>query len=369
MGSQNRDRGLGFVLGWLVVLLIGWNTFAQRFDESASTLRTTGVVFDRAARNLGTTLAQLPPPALPRVAIFGSSQIAVVKRDGEDSLASMPHRLAAALEARGHRAEIVDLSDGGQQLIESLLVHYATRDVVRPDAVVVGVSLFAMHDIDVRATLFEHADGNAVASAIRAALPADADPETVRALLRWTRDLAPPEPARDLTIQERFDRAIGGWLDQHVAAYANRRALYRDLVDGPLRRAVERRQRARAGQTLATSYSIGRAYAPSLLALDLMRRSAAERGIPFVVVALPFDHGRPPVPFDPATQARVVADLGAIATRALQPLLDLGDLLPSDRFGDYEDGSPDTLHFDATGHEAVAERIAERLAPLLGEAR
>jgi hypothetical protein len=353
------------VLGWLAVLLFAWNAFATRFDPSASTFRVTGLVFDRAARDLRLTLAALPPPAHPRVAVFGSSQIAVVKRGPQDSLESMPHRLADALAADGRTAEVVDFSDGGQQLVESMAVDYATRDAAQASAVVVGVSLFGMTRVDVRATLFEHVDGHAVLDAIRRALPPDTDSETVAALLAWSQSLPPPAPARPLTIQERSDLAIGGWLDRHVAAYANRQAMYRALIDTPIRLATERSARARTGATISSSYAIGRAYAPSLLALELLRRSAAARGAPFLVVLLPFDHARAPIPFDPATQARVAADVGAIAARGGQPVLDLGDLLGSEHFGTYEDGSPDNLHYDAAGHELVARRIAERIAPLL----
>jgi hypothetical protein len=367
--ARDGDRGVVFVLGWLAVLLLGWNALAARFDPSANALRVTGPVFDRAARDLPSTLAVLPAPATPRVAVFGSSQIAVVKRGPQDSLESMPHRLADALAAAGRPAEVVDFSDGGQQVVESLCVDYATRDVSRASAVVVGVSLFAMTSVEVRATLFEHAEGRAVADAIRAALPADADPAAAASVLAWTTELPAPPPARPLTIQEQLDLAIGGWLDRHVAAYANRQRMYRELFDAPVRLWIAAWQRKAAGATLSSRYSIGPAYAPSLLALELLRRSAAERGVPFLVVVLPFDHARPPIPFDAETQARVVADVGAIAARAGEPVLDLGDLLGSEHFGTYEDGSPDNLHYDAAGHALVAERIAERLAPRLAGSR
>lgn len=369
MRTQEGNRGLVYVLGCLALLLLGWNSFAQRYDAARTALRATGPVFDRAARDLSITLAELPPPTRPRVVVYGSSQIAVVKRAEQDSLESTPHRLANALEQRGVAAEVADFSDGGQQLVESLVVHFASRDASQPSAIVVGVSLFGMTRSDVRATIFEQVDGRAVESAVRAALPADADPDATRAMLAWSEDLPAAAAARDPTVQERIDSALGGFLERHVAAYANRHAIYRQLLDAPARLAIQRRQRARAGETISSSYAIGPAYAPSLLALETIRRSAAERGIPFVVVALPFDHARPPIPFDAATQARVVADLSAIAARAGQPLLNLGELLTSDHFGDYEDGSPDNLHYDAAAHEAVAQRIAERVAPLVGGRR
>lgn len=369
MRAADGNRGLVYVLGCLALLLVAWDVFAQRYDASRAALRETGRVFDRAARDLGITREELPAPARPRVVVYGSSQIATVKRDTRETIASIPHRLADALEQRGSAVEVADFSDDGQQLVESLLVHLATVDVSQPSAIVVGVSLFAMTRINVRAEILEEVDGRALESAVRRAFPADADPAARRALLAWSADLPVRDPALDETVQSRIDAVIGRFLERHVAAYANRRAMYRELIERPGQLAIQRRNRARAGETISSSYAIGPAYAPSLLALETIRRSAEERGVPFLVVSLPFDHARPPIPFDAATQARVVADLSAIAMRAGQPLLELGDLLASDHFGDYEDGSPDNLHFDAAGHEAVARRIAERVAPLVGGRR
>jgi hypothetical protein len=369
MSTRDGARSIAYVVGLFALLAVAWNGFASRFDPAPDALRRTDAVFDRAARDLAITLDELPPPERPRVALYGGSQIARAIRHDRRATDLTPHRLAEALRRRGVEVEIADLSDDGQQLIEALIVDAATRDVSRPSAIVVGVSLFTMTRTGVRETLLEDIDAAMVAARIRAALPPDADPAVREAMLAWKTDLPAPLPDREPTLQERLDAAIGAWLDRHVAAYANRQAIYRDGIDLPLRLAIQRWQRERAGQTISSSYAIGPAYAPSLLALDTMQRAAAAAGIPFLVVVLPFDHERPPVPFDAATQARVVADVAAIAERAGVPLLDLGDALPSARFGTYEDGSPDNLHYDAAGHAIVAERIAARLAPLLAGAR
>jgi len=85
--------------------------FAARFAEQEVGLRRRGDVFERASAHLARTLAEVPPPALPRVAVFGSSQVAVVKSDTVDTTRATPSRLQAALAERGLRTEVVDFSD------------------------------------------------------------------------------------------------------------------------------------------------------------------------------------------------------------------------------------------------------------------
>lgn len=357
---------VGSTLGVLVALLLAWNGWATRFDAVARGLRREGVIWDRAARDLARTLETLPAPIHPRIVVYGSSQIAVVKREPEGSFASTPHRLGPALGARGIAAEIVDFSDGGQQMIESAVVHFATRHASQPRAVVVGIGLFSLRDATVRATLFEGVARRPIAESMRDALPLAADPAATAQLLAWAElPDAAQAPADGATIQQRLDQRIDAWLKRHVAAYSNRRTMYREIIDLPLRLGFERRQRARQGRILSGTYAIGPDYAASLLALETVAQSMAARGVPVLLVVLPFDDERPPIPYPPETQARVVADVRAIAERQGARVLDLGDALSSRNFGVYEDGSPDNLHYDAAGHAVVADRIAAELSVAL----
>jgi len=329
-------------------------------------LRRRGDVFERASAHLARTLAEVPPPALPRVAVFGSSQVAVVKSDTVDTTRATPSRLQAALAERGLRTEVVDFSDGGQQLVESLLIELATQEHVRQNAVVVGVSLFSMLRTNVRPTLLADLDGAALRDELRARMPVDADPKAAEGLLAWSRSAEQRVTGRGETIQEQMDDRIGAWLAAHTSAFANRQAMFDALIDRPLRRDLVRIvSRGLHDQSTAQTYVIGSAYAPSLLALEILQRNAREAGAAALVVALPYDDTRPPIPFAPETQARILADLAAIAARTGGMLLDLSHALPSDRFGAFEDGSPDDLHYDPAGHAAVAARIADALAPAL----
>ena len=357
---------LAWTVAGFAALALAWNAFATRFSAEENGLVRSGDVFEQASLHLARTLTELPPPARPRVAVFGSSQIAVVKSNVVDPTHTTPYRLHESLAERGVRTEVVDFSDGGQQLVESLLVYLATRDRTRPDAVVIGVSLFSMLRINVRPTLLADVDGAALRDELRALIPAGADPAAVDGLLDWSRSAGQRVAARGRTIQQRLDDRIGDWLAAHTAAFANRQAMFDALIDRPVRRDLVRLVSRRLNQErTARTYEIGPAYASALLALDVMEGATRDAGRVMLVVALPYDDTRPPVPFSPATQARVLADLRASAERSGGALLDLSHALPTGRFGDFEDGSPDDLHYDELGHATVAARIADALAPLL----
>ena len=193
----------------------------------------------------------------------------------------------------------------------------------------VGVGLFSLRHTEIRATLLEGVDEAPVAQSMRAALPPDADPSAAAALLGWSGSPSEAAAVEGDTIQQRLDRRIDHWLNRHVAAYANRKTMYQEAIDLPVRLALERRERRRAGRMLASSYEIGPGYAPSLLALETIARSMAAIGVPVLVVVLPFDTARPPVPYDAATQARIVSDVRAVAERNGAHVLDLGDALES----------------------------------------
>jgi hypothetical protein len=365
---------LAFAVAGFAALALGWNAFATRFGEEQRSLQRRGAVFDLAARNLRRTLAELPPPERPRVVVYGSSQIATVRGEPDGSPYTTPHQLYSALAADGADVEVADFSDGGQQVIESLVVHFAMRGAAQPSAVVIGVNLFSMLRTEVRPTLLEPLDVAAVRDAVRAALPPRADPRATNELLEWSRSAAQHVAGRGKTIQERADERIGGFLAAHVPAYANRQVMFDELIDTPLRRdvaaAVQRRLRGDPAQTrTAQAYAIGAAYPVALLALETIARDVRGAGLPMLIVALPFDDQRDPVPFDAAVQARVGADLAAIAARTGAGLLDLSHLLGSAHFGNYQDGSPDNFHYDRDGHAAVGARIAGALAPALAPQR
>lgn len=359
-----RRRRIALLWAVVATLLLGaaWERFAERYRPEDRGLALVDGVFVRASHDLGRTLRALPPPAAPRVAIFGSSQIATVKDGGP----SFPLRLDRTLAREGVPHEIVDLSAGGQQTLESMVILFAAERVVRPDVVWVGVSLFSMLGLDVRDTLLAAIDGEAVQHEILAHVPADARPDEVRQLVAFARKPSQRVASRGETIQQRIDRGLGAWFAAHLDAVGNRQALFDEIVDRPLRRDLQAwvQRRFQATRT-ARTYRPNDAYPVSLLALETMQSLCRSLGVEMVVALLPFDHHRPPIPFSDETMARVRADLDAAARRAGFALVDHSDLLDSRYFGDYVDGSPDNLHFRAPGHERLAGAVAPRLTALL----
>lgn len=311
-------------------------------------------------------MAEVTPAVVPTVLLFGSSQIAYVKDAPEPSLRSIPYRLSDALGAEVPRHQVVDLSAPGQQLTESLAILLAYSDSIRPSAVVLGIGLFNMMRTDIRAAIRGALDESSLRRALVEITPAGATgarPDALRAILA-------PDAARgksgDSTVQQRVDARVGSWLAAHSAAVANGRVLYNRLIDQPLRRdLVAAIQRRRGGIRTARTFEAGEEYGISLSALDAMSAFLRRRRIPFVVVVLPYDHGREPIAYAPASMTRLLTDLRARQTAGDMHVLDLSDALDTGEFGVYADGSPDGLHFRDAGHGIVGAATAKAVAPLL----
>ncbi len=356
------------VLAFLA-LAIGWERFAAGYSAGSRALVRRDEVFLRAGNDLALTLRELPPPAAPRLAVFGSSQIATVKGGSGELELTMPARLSVALTKQGVPHEIVDFSTGGQQVSESMVILLAAGTPAQLRAVVLGLSLFSMLRVEVRGTLLEDADVPELREAVIAGLPSDLPREDVEELLEFSRRAPQRVAGRSETTQQRMDRWLGERLEARFAAVANRQVLYNELVDTPLRRdLVAFVKRNLAASRTARSYRIGRAYRPSLAALEVMAHWCRERGVALHVALLPFDHERLPVPFDAATVDRLRADLALLAAEHGFQLTDQSDLLDSSNFGDYVDGSPDNLHFDAAGHDLLGRTLAVLVAPDLERA-
>lgn len=353
---------------WAVVvflsLAVGWERFAAGYTAGSRGLVHSDAAFLRAGNDLALTLHELPPPAAPRLAVFGSSQIATVKGGSGQLDLSMPARLSVALTKRGVAHEIVDFSTGGQQVSESMVILLAAGEQAQLRAVVLGLSLFSMLRVEVRETLLEAANVPELREAVIAGLPSDLPHEDVEELLEFSRRAPQRVAGRGETTQQRIDRWLGKRLEARFAAVANRQVLYDELVDTPLRRdLVAFVKRNLAASRTARSYRIGRSYRPSLAALEVMARWCRQRRVALHVALLPFDHDRSPVPFDAATIDRLRTDLAALATEHGFQLTDQSDLLASSNFGNYVDGSPDNLHFDADGHDRLGRALAVLVAP------
>lgn len=366
--TSQRAQGSWLVYTLAVTLLLGvaWNWFARDFPPENEGLRREVGVYVRASRHLSHSLESLPAPELPRIAVFGSSQIATVKRASGVSEEALPARLRIHLEEIGTPVEIVDFSEGGQQVVESLVALSAAIDAIRADTVVLGLSPFSMAGTEVRETLLEGLDAQSLRVRILDAVPPGRDATHVERLIAFSNRPSQRLSARGETLQQRLDHRLEALLSSDLSAVSNRRRMFSDLIDLPIRRDFVAwvKRRLRFSRT-ARSYPLGKAYAPSLLAVEVMNALCRSRGIAFLVVVLPFDHERSPIPFSPETMRRVTSDLESLSHRVGLRWVDLSELLATGRFGTFVDGSPDDLHFDAVGHDDLARSLAPLVANLV----
>lgn len=355
-----------YTLAAWMILVGAFEAFARHFESSSPELRREGAVFENAALDVLRTRAELTPPEAPRIAVHGSSQIRVVKNSDGDAPA-IPRRLQSELSERGERVEVVDLSLPGGQVMESLVVHLSTEDVVQPSLVVLGVGFFSMQRMQVRETLLADVDAAAIRNRILE-LGEGLEPAQREGLLTFTRQAAERVQGQGETIQQRLDRRVAAALGEQLAFVSKRQVLFDNLLDRPVRRdLVAWFKRSFTRQRTARTYGIGKAYPDELAAIEVMARDLEGRGVPLLVVVLPFDDSRTPVPYEPQAMERLREDLASRATRLHYRILDLSHLLDPSHYGYLADGSPDGLHFDASGHALVAERIADVAARLLEE--
>ena len=363
--NRNDARRLIYALAGTVLLLAAWEWTARSFFSGTTGLRRSGSVMQDASANeeLDRALRALPPAgATPRVLVLGSSQIDNVKDSAGVTDAAIPFRLSATLRSAGVPHEVLDLSGPGQQVIESLVILVGAAPETRPAAVVIGVGLFSMLRAEVREALPAAVDMDAVRAAVSdpALLP---DPDRRAALQRT---LPAPKAGGDLTVQDRIDARLGALLAARFTMVDRRRVMFRELIDTPIRGdLVAWVQRSWQQSRTARTYDIGAAYSPGLAALEVMARWSAQRGLPCLLVVMPYESTREPVVYSPATQQRIDDDLRALAERTGAVFLDLGDALTPADFGTFLDGSPDSLHFGAHGHDVVGRAVAEALAPRL----
>ncbi len=204
---------------------------------------------------------------------------------------------------------------------------------------------------------------------IRRSLPPEVPPDVAEGLVGPRGDQAAAE-TQDKSARDRIDEYLGDFLSRNLNFVASRREMFNSLVDRPIRKDlaawVNRNVRA---TKVARTYEIPAAYEPSLAALSAMGRFCREKGVPFVVVILPFESTRTPPPYLRETQQRVTGDLIELSQKHQLGLVDLGYLLEPKDFGLYMDGSPDGLHYREHGHQLVAELISDAVTPLLGLAK
>ncbi len=355
--KQPFRPGLGYGMTGLILLLAAWNGFAAGFgDEAAEGWVVHGNY--RADGSEGTHLSslvsRLPAANRPRLLVLGNSQMKTVKREEvEDRRLGLGGQLAERLE----RFDVIDLSSGGQQAAESLVVLANVIEPVEPDVVLLGVGGFSMRKATVRPRLAAQLTATGALEASLEGAPSPWVAQTAR--LRASLGSGDPEvrgaSSRGETVQASVDAQLGSWLDR-LPAVRHRGRLYDELIDRPFRRDGMRWLSQRVGGArLARTIVLTSGFDASIASVGLAARICEQRGIPLVLVQMPYDATRPPIVYRPEEAERLLGALKAIQ-RAVKSavIVDLSDALAPERFGEYVDGSRDALHFDRNGHRELS---------------
>lgn len=353
----------GTVLAFLL-LLCAWETVARvYFRETPPLGLGASVAFDQTGNeDLPASLARIPPSPSGRILVLGSSQIRTVK-GSESPEVSLPARLAAR-ENLGGRL-VIDLSTGGQQVIESSLLMLTAARSLEVDAVVLGLGIFSTQRITVREKLRRSLHQ---APGLRSRLPA---PGELPASLREALGEAPASSGGasvEKTVQDRIEERLADWVGG-LRFVSRRQEMYEALVHLPLERDLAAWVKARVlGRRTSRTYHLPSHLDRTLETLEHACRVLREEKIPVLLALLPHNRNQDPVPYPPEEQERFREALGSFARESGIRLLDLGDQLNSAHFGSYQDGSPDGFHFTAEGHALLAAELAPALEELLTKA-
>lgn len=350
------------------LLLFAWEWFARQFTTPAPAQPPLAALTLPLYDCKDEAPARLSPH--PRLLILGNSQIHYVRDQANVQQYGFPAKLQEALATQQTPMDVADLSEGGQQVVESLAILIDTFDRVRPDHVVLGLGLANMRGITIPPQLASSLDWEAVRAVTRRHCDGQVEPELATTLLQLYHPpqdtVVPHEP----TIQEQFDECIADWLDESTAT-VHQRLVMADWVaklPGHLERDVRQLWRKKArGQFKARTYSAGPHYELSLAAVELMAAYCREKDVPFTIIAMPFHPTCEPILYVPDDEHRLMADLHELETQSGIQLLDLRGLLDAQCFGTFPDGSPDGLHYLASGHARLGTEVAKYFQVLSDE--
>ncbi len=358
-----KRHPLAYVAVSVPLLLLAWELFARQFTtpEPARPPLAALTIPLYESQDDATVRRSLHP----RLLILGNSQIHYVRDQDDVQRYGFPAQLQTVLVEQRTPMEVADLSEGGQQVVESLAILIETFDRVRPDHVMLGLGLANMRGITIPPQLVTSLDWEHVRKITREHLGDQPAAEIVTTLLQLYHPQQDAIVPHDPTIQEQLDERIAEWLDDHAAAIRHRSVMSEWVakLPGELEREVRMTWRKKArGQFKARTYDAGPNYELSLAIVRIMADFCREKQVPFTVIAMPFHPSCEPMLYVPHDESRLVADLQQLTERAAIRRLDLRSLLGPEHFGTFPDGSPDGLHFLMTGHALLAKAVANHLA-------
>ncbi len=362
MGNWVQRHPLAYVAVTVPLLLGGWELLARQFTPPVPVqppLAALSIPLDPPEHNS----AEFRPQ--PRVMILGNSQIHYVRDQEDVQTYGFPARFQTALVEQGTPAEVADLSAGGQQVLESLAILIDTFDRVRPDHVMLGLGLANMRGITIPPQLVEFCDWAHIQETAQRHLPDRIDPNIQHSLSQLYNPPREHVSAHDPTIQEQLDEQISDWLVDRSATVRHRSVMAQWLakLPGDLERDVRQLWRKKArGQFKARTYDAGPNYDLSLAVVQIMAAFCREKQVPFTVIVMPFHPTCDPILYVREDEERLTADLDGLTSRGELQRIDMRSLLGPEHFGTFPDGSPDGLHFLASGHAVLGRAVAEHFS-------
>jgi len=284
------------------------------------------------------------------VVFVGDSQGAGARDHGP----GYPEIVAARLAGGDTAGTVVSLHVGGANAYEQgVMLLTMLRAGVTPRAVVWSHSIFSQRKNEIRAeyaTAYELVAGDLDRMAASVVAP----PSPVS-----TAEVG--DPARRLAMS-----ATSKW-----SSLLSRSALVR-FMRRPLWDKVEILRRSPAGSILPAKLRPGtaRQFDPPA---SILRESARfveevtlmlrERGVRVVHFVAPINRAASPRPFSQRAESACYPALQAAAQAGDATFIDLLDVMPPERFGAYQDGTPDAFHLDGVAHAELADRFMAELAP------
>jgi hypothetical protein len=266
-----------------------------------------------------------------------------------DGSAPYPQVVAERLAAAGARTSVISAHLGGSNGYEQGVILFSLlRAGVVPRAVIWSHSIFSQRKNEIRSELVP---------AFRAL--DERERALAGAVILMAGGSSGPPPHAD-PAQRLLARAAAGW-DALAAHSATVRFFRRPLWDkGEILR------RSPLLRLLPARFLSGTARQfdpPAAILQDAARFAGAvsgelsRRGVCVVHFIAPINRGVSPRPFSPRAEATAYPALAAAAAAGGGTLIDLLNAMPPERFGRFEDGSPDAFHLDGPAHAELAARF------------
>ena len=231
-------RRLVFSVCVYLAFVWGWEFYSKNFAAPEQPfVRVGGVWSDRSrGARLHEGFKQISPASGKRFLVLGNSQIATVKGRDTGSGLAFPPMLSSILSANNVEHDLLDLSSGGQQVVESTTIALSVMQRTHIDGMILGIGLFSMLRSELRSELTESISGLGLREIVEEIALVQAGNEARERLINALAGDHQPLRRRQETLQEKSDKMIASVLAENLNLVANRQEMFRELVDLPVRR-------------------------------------------------------------------------------------------------------------------------------------